>query len=189
MIRCGSSKATRVASPSANVSMRSSSSRPLLPRAIGGGRGVRLHADHLDARRCTALAAMHAPAAPLPPPTGTMITSIARLVLEHLERRGRDARDQLRLVAGVDVAVAVLGRELARSGSRASSKSRPCDDDLGAERPHRRDLDGVRALRHADDRRARRTAARRTRSTGRGCPSRPRSRHARAPRPRAGRRG
>ena len=94
----------------------------LLPRSVGRRRRVGLDADHLDAgahrlggdaraRRAAAAAHRHDDHVD------------RRLVLEQLERRGADAGDQLRLVAGVDVAVAVLGCELRRS-ARAPRRSR-----------------------------------------------------------------
>ena len=68
---------------------------------------------------------MHAPAAPLPPPIGTKITSIAGSLLEDLERRGRDARDQVGLVRPSGC-TGSRARAASRSQcSRASSKSRP----------------------------------------------------------------
>ena len=95
------------------------------PRAIGGRRGVGLHADHLDAcadrlgrdtraGRAAAAADRHDDHLDL------------RLALEHLERRGRDAGDQQRLVARVDVASAASAAATSAQRSRASSKSAPC---------------------------------------------------------------
>ena len=61
-----------------------------------------------------------------------MTTSIAGSVLEDLERAGADARDQQRLVAGVDVAVAALGGELLGVLARLVEVA-AVEDDLGAE--------------------------------------------------------
>ncbi len=124
--------------------------RALLPRPVRGRRRIGLDADHLDAGAHRlggdARARRSAPAA-----DGDDDHVDRRLVLEQLERRGRDASDQVRLVARVDVAVAVLGSELravlARLVEVASVR-----DDLRAERLHRRELHRIHALGHADDR-------------------------------------
>ena len=94
---------------------------------------------------------MQAPAAPLPPPIGHDDRVDVGPVLDDLERLGADARDQERLVAGVDVAIAVLGGEgLAVLAGRVEVL--PVHDQLGAERPHRGELHRVRVLGHADAR-------------------------------------
>jgi hypothetical protein len=73
------------------------------------------------------------------------------LGLEQLERRRSDPGDQVRLVAGVDVAVAVLARETFRV-LPGLVEVPPVDDELRAEPLHRRELDRVRALGDAHDR-------------------------------------
>ncbi len=141
------------------------------PGAVGGRCALRLDADHphagTDGRGDDAGAGRAAAAADRDDDRVER-----RLFLQDLERPGGDARDQQRLVAGVHVAVAVLGREplavLARVVEVAA-----VDDELGAEAAHRGDLDRVRVLGDAD----RRAHAEQTRgvarSTGRGCRSRP----------------
>ena len=59
-----------------------------------------------------ACAAMPTPAAPLPPPMGTIDDVQIGLVFQHLQRLGADARDEQWLVAGMDVAVAMLAGQV-----------------------------------------------------------------------------
>jgi hypothetical protein len=73
-IRCGSSNAVRVASPSANVLVVSATSEPARQeRYAAGAASDCTPITSIDGR--TALATTQAAAAPLPPPTGTTITS------------------------------------------------------------------------------------------------------------------
>ncbi len=74
MIRCGSAKATRVCSPSAKVAISSSTS--VRERHARYAAGAALDCTPITSiRGLTALATTQAPAAPLPPPTGTRIAS------------------------------------------------------------------------------------------------------------------
>ena len=74
-----------------------------------------------------------------------------RLLREDLERDRADAGDELGLVAGVDVAVAVENGELL--AVRACVVEVPTVlDDVGAERADRGDLDRIRVLGDADRR-------------------------------------
>ena len=124
--------------------------RALLPRPVGSRRGIGLDADHLDAcAHCLGGDARTRRSAPAAHGDDDHVD--LRLVFQQLERRGRDAGDQVRLVARVDIAIAVLGRELravlARLVEVASVR-----DDLRSERLHRRELHRIHALGHADDR-------------------------------------
>ena len=140
----------RVARPSANVSIRSSTRRRSCQERNAAGAASDWTAITLTLG-LTAPATMQAPAAPLPPPAGTMITSVCGCSSRISSVCGGDAGDQQRLVAGVHVAVAVLEREplavLARVVEIAA-----VEDELGAEAAHRGDLDRVRLLRDADRR-------------------------------------
>ena len=71
------------------------------------------------------------------------------LLLEDLERLRSDARDQQRLIAGVQVAIAVLARELLAMLTRIVEVA-PVEDQLGTEPPHGGNLDRVRLLGYAD---------------------------------------
>jgi hypothetical protein len=73
------------------------------------------------------------------------------LLLEDLERLRSDARDQQRLIAGVQVAIAVLARELLAMLTRIVEVA-PVEDQLGTEPPHGGNLDRVRLLGYADRR-------------------------------------
>src|SRR5439155_782711 len=116
---------------------------PRLPRPVGRGRRRGLDADHLEPRPGRlprdARAGGAAPAADRHDHDVDV-----GLGFEQLEGRRPDACDQVRLVAGVDVAIPVLTRErlavLARLVEVAA-----VDDELGAEPLHRRELDGVGA--------------------------------------------
>ena len=149
-ICCGSSNGTRVARPSAKVSFSPSSSARACHERKAAGCGLRLHADHLDLGpdrlRDDAGAGGAAAAA-----DGHDDRIDVGPVLDDLERLGSDPGDQERLVAGVHVAVAVLGGEaLAVLAGRVEVLS--VHDQLGAERPHRSELDRVRILGDADAR-------------------------------------
>ena len=132
-IRCGSSNATRVARPSARVAIVSSSRlRDSQERYAAGAASdwtPITSIDVADRLGGDAGAGGSAPAADRHDDDVDL-----RLLLEDLERVRPDAGDQQRLVAGVDVAVAVLGREpLAVLASLVEVL--PVDDELGAERP------------------------------------------------------
>ena len=71
---CGSSNPTRVASPSAAVDIAPSTIDPL--RHDSNAAGACSACTPITSQPgASALATMHAPAAPLPPPIGTMIAS------------------------------------------------------------------------------------------------------------------
>jgi hypothetical protein len=74
-----------------------------------------------------------------------------RLLLEDFERLRCDAGDQQRLIAGVDVAVAVLVGELLAMLARIVVVA-AVKDELGAEAAHRGHLHRVRVLGYADRR-------------------------------------
>src|SRR5581483_10937531 len=74
-----------------------------------------------------------------------------RLALERFEGSGGDAGDQVRLVARVNVAEAVLpGEKLAVLAGVVVVTA--AEDDVGAEPLHRGDLHRVGPFRHADRR-------------------------------------
>ena len=124
--------------------------RPRLPGPERGGRGVRLDADDLDLRpdRLGDDAGSGSPAAAADRHDDRIDVGT---LLEDLERAGADAGDQERLVAGVHVAVAVLDGE-ALTMLAGLVEVPPVHDQLGAESAHRRELDRVRGLGHADAR-------------------------------------
>ena len=120
----------------------------LSPGSIRGRRGSGLHADHFgrglhgsgdDAGACRAAS----------PADGHDDRVDSRLFFDDLECAGRHAGDQVRLVAGVDVAVAVLGCELLAVLARVVVVT-AVDDELGAEQTHRLGLDRVCVLGNAD---------------------------------------
>ena len=168
-IRCGSSNAVRVASPSANVFIWSSSRRARLPGACGGRSSVGLHADHFDVCAASINRDAHAGRAAAAADRHDDRRDVVQL-LQDLERRSRDARDQQRLVARVHVtkpaldceSLAVLARlvEVAsverRSRLRARASPPPSP---GWPPPACRSSPGHRR------------AVRRRRSTARGCRS------------------
>ena len=142
MIRCGSSKkGARVASPSATVLNFVGLEIPALPGPVGGGRCLRLDADHPSR-----------PAHPLGGDAGTGHTASASdrndedvrlgLLLENLERLGCDACNQVRLVTGVDVAVPVLPGQLLTVLAGLVEVA-ALGHDLGAEGFDRRNLQRV----------------------------------------------
>jgi hypothetical protein len=108
-ICCGSSKGTRVASPRRGRGL-AVEQRARLPGAEGGRRRLRLDADHLDLRPDRLRDDARAGGAAAAADRDDDRVDVGP-VLEDLERLGADAGDQERLVAGVDVAVAVLGGE------------------------------------------------------------------------------
>ena len=150
MIRCGSSKETRVARPSAAVAVVAATGSPVRHASYAAGAASDWTPITSIPGR-VAFATTHAPAAPLPPPIGHEDRVDPRLVLEELERAGADAGDEQRLVPGVDVAVAVLRGERLAVLPRLV-EVRAVHDQLRAERAHGRHLHGVRALGDADPR-------------------------------------
>ncbi len=86
---------------------------------------------------------MHAPAATAAAADRDDQDVEVGLPLERLQRVGADSRDQMRLVAGVDVAVAVLARKRLAVLARVIEVV-TVEDELRAEALHRGDLHGVR---------------------------------------------
>src|ERR1700737_1744845 len=77
-----------------------------------------------------ALATMHAPAAPLPPPTGTTMASMLGWS-SRIQGLGGHSGDESRLVAGVQIARPALGCELL-GVFPGLVEVRPVGHDLGA---------------------------------------------------------
>ena len=123
----------------------------LLPRAVGRRRRVRLHADHLDARRARPWPRYTRPPRRCRRRSGRRSRrSPARPRAARASRCRRRRSGAARRPSGCSDSRA--RRASCAQRSRASSKSRPCTTISAPSASHRRHLHRVGALGHADDR-------------------------------------
>ncbi len=91
-----------------------------------------LDADHLDVGLAARARATAQPAIMPPPPTGTTIVSISGRVLQHLQRDRALARDDARIVVGMDEDQACSASARRCASVAASASVSPMQDDARA---------------------------------------------------------